>query len=58
LCGISLVLASHGATEFPAVCALAESVAQTLGVDWLPIEESSHITGGGPAPIEHLPPAI
>jgi putative NIF3 family GTP cyclohydrolase 1 type 2 len=57
-CGISLVLASHAATEFPAVSALAESVAQVLALEWQPIDESPHITGGGHAPIEHLPRGI
>jgi putative NIF3 family GTP cyclohydrolase 1 type 2 len=57
-CGISLVLASHAATEFPAVCALADSVAQTLALQWQPIDGDRHITGGGRAPIEYSPRAI
>jgi putative NIF3 family GTP cyclohydrolase 1 type 2 len=54
-CGVSLVLASHATTEFPAVCALAESVAQALALEWQAIDESPHVTGGGYAPLEHAP---
>jgi putative NIF3 family GTP cyclohydrolase 1 type 2 len=57
-CGLSLVLASHSATEFPAVCALVASVAQALALDWTPIAGDPHITGGGRAPIEHAPRAL
>ncbi|MEP6591578.1 MAG: Nif3-like dinuclear metal center hexameric protein [Gemmatimonadota bacterium] len=56
-CGVSLVLASHSATELSAVCALAASTAHELVLDWVPIEGDTHITGGGRAPIEHSPRA-
>jgi putative NIF3 family GTP cyclohydrolase 1 type 2 len=50
---LSLILASHDATEFPAVSQLVGSVAAALGLGWQPIRETAFITGGGPAPIEH-----
>jgi putative NIF3 family GTP cyclohydrolase 1 type 2 len=50
---LSLVFATHGATEFPAVCAFVASVATTLALEWRAIRESPDITGGGRAPIEH-----
>jgi len=50
---LSLVLASHDATEFPAVCHFVESVASALGLDWRRLQEAEFITGGGEAPIEH-----
>ena len=51
--GLSLVFATHAATEFPAVCAVVESMASALTLAWQPIRESPDITGGGRAPIEH-----
>ena len=50
---LSLVLASHDATEFPGVCHFVRSVAAALGLDWHQIQEAAFITGGGHAPIEH-----
>lgn len=50
---LSLVLASHDATEFPAVAHFVASVAAALDLDWHPLRESRFITGGGAAPIEH-----
>jgi len=51
--GLSLVLASHDATEFPGVCRFVKSVAAALGLDYQEIHEAAFITGGGHAPIEH-----
>lgn len=53
---LSLVFASHAATEFPAVCAFVASVADALGLEWQAIHESEFITGGGRAPIERSSP--
>jgi putative NIF3 family GTP cyclohydrolase 1 type 2 len=50
---LSLLLASHDATEFPGVCHFVGSVAAALGLDWHQIQEADFITGGGHAPIEH-----
>ncbi|HEX5180293.1 MAG TPA: Nif3-like dinuclear metal center hexameric protein [Gemmatimonadaceae bacterium] len=50
---LSLVLASHNATEFPGVCHFVESVAAALGLEYREIREAAFITGGGQAPIEH-----
>lgn len=50
---LSLVFATHAATELPAVCAFVETTASALGVEWSAIRESEHISGGGRAPIEH-----
>jgi putative NIF3 family GTP cyclohydrolase 1 type 2 len=50
---LSLVFASHDATEFPGVCHFVKSVAAALGLDWQQIQEAECITGGGHAPIEH-----
>lgn len=54
---MSLVLASHHATEFPGICALAERAAGELGVAWVPIPEAPGVAGNGRAPLEILPPA-
>ncbi len=51
--GMSLVYATHAATEFPAVTAFVASVAAELKVDFVAIPEAEWITGGGRAPIEH-----
>lgn len=56
--GLSLVLASHDATEFPAVCTLVASMASALSLEWHAIPEAEFITGGGRAPVEHRPRAI
>jgi putative NIF3 family GTP cyclohydrolase 1 type 2 len=50
---LSLVLASHDATEFPGVCHFVKSVAAAFGLDYQEIHEAASITGGGHAPIEH-----
>lgn len=50
--GMSLVLASHHATEFPGICALAERAAGELGIPWTPLPEAAHLAGGGPGAIE------
>jgi putative NIF3 family GTP cyclohydrolase 1 type 2 len=50
--GLSLVYASHMATEFPAICDFAQSVAGALHVSYVPIPEAPWITGGGKAPLE------
>jgi len=50
---LSLVLASHDATEFPGVCHFVKSVSAALGLDYQEIQEAAFITGGGQAPIEH-----
>lgn len=55
--GMSLVLASHHATEFPGICALAERAAAELGLAWMPIPEAAGVAGNGRAPQEILPPA-
>ena len=52
-CGISLVYATHAATEFPAICAFAASVAAAFGVPCVDLPETPSITGGGPAPLEY-----
>ena len=50
--GLSLVYASHSATEFPAICHFAQSVADALHVSYASIPEAPWITGGGKAPLE------
>ena len=50
--GLSLICATHDATEFPGICAFVERVAAASGIPWRPIHESSHVSGGGIAPIE------
>ena len=50
--GLSLVYASHLATEFPAICDLAQSVAEALHVSYVAVPEAPWITGGGRAPLE------
>jgi putative NIF3 family GTP cyclohydrolase 1 type 2 len=50
---LSLVLASHDATEFPAVSQFVAGAAAALRLDWRPLREPGCITGGGLAPIEH-----
>lgn len=52
---LSLVFASHGATEFPAVTAFVAALAEELGLEWRAIREAEHIAGGGRAPIQHTP---
>jgi putative NIF3 family GTP cyclohydrolase 1 type 2 len=51
--GLSLVYATHAATEFPSICDFAKSVAGALGVEFVAIPESPWITGGGRAPLEY-----
>lgn len=51
--GVSLVYASHTATEFPAICDFVRSVAEAIAVDFIAIPESPWITGGGRAPLEY-----
>lgn len=51
--GVSLVYATHAATEFPAICDFAKSVADAMDVEFIAIAESSWITGGGRAPLEY-----
>ena len=50
---LSLVFASHDATEFPAVTHFVAGVAAALDLDWHPLREPDCITGGGAARIEH-----
>jgi dinuclear metal center YbgI/SA1388 family protein len=50
---VSLVLASHHATEFPGICALAEHAARELGVEWVALPEAAGVAGGGRAPLEY-----
>jgi len=51
--GISLIYATHAATEFPAICDFARSVAEAIAVEFVVIPESPWITGGGRAPLEY-----
>jgi putative NIF3 family GTP cyclohydrolase 1 type 2 len=51
-CGLSLVYATHMATEFPAICAFAASVATALELPCIDLPETASITGGGRAPLE------
>lgn len=51
--GLSLVYATHTATEFPSICDFTRSVAEACNLDWTPIRESPWITGGGKAPLEY-----
>ena len=53
--GMNLALASHHATEFPGICALAGHVAAELGVEWVPLPEAEGVAGGGRAPVERVP---
>ena len=53
--GMNLVLASHHATEFPGICALAEQVAAELGLAWVPLPEAEGVAGGGRTPVERVP---
>lgn len=55
--GMSLATASHQATEFPGIQALAGHAAAALGIDWVPLPEQPGVAGGGRAPIEAVPPA-
>ncbi len=50
--GLSLVFATHDATEFPGVCAFVERVAVASGLPWIPIPDLPDISGGGMASIE------
>lgn len=50
--GLSLVYASHLATEFPAICDFAQAVAYALHISYVAIPEAPWITGGGKAPLE------
>ncbi len=52
-CGLTLVYATHAATEFPAICAFAASVAAELGLLSVDLPETASITGGGRAPLEY-----
>jgi putative NIF3 family GTP cyclohydrolase 1 type 2 len=52
-CGLNLVYATHTATEFPAICVFAASVAAELGLLSIDLPETASITGGGPAPLEY-----
>ena len=51
--GMTLVLASHVATEFPGVCALAADTAIKFGLPWVALPEAPDITGGGKAPLQY-----
>lgn len=51
--GLSLVYATHAATEFPSICEFATSVAAALELEVICIPEARWITGGGRAPIEY-----
>lgn len=55
--GMSLVTASHQATEFPGIQALAEHAAAGLGIGWVPLPEQAGLEGGGRAPVEVVPPS-
>jgi putative NIF3 family GTP cyclohydrolase 1 type 2 len=50
--GLTLVYASHVATEFPGICALVAQTAAEFALPWVALPESSDITGGGKAPIQ------
>jgi putative NIF3 family GTP cyclohydrolase 1 type 2 len=50
--GLSLVYATHGATEFPSVCDFAASVADEMAVSFVTIPDPPWISGGGRAPLE------
>jgi predicted secreted Zn-dependent protease len=52
-CGLTLVYATHTATEFPAICAFVASVAEALGLFSVNLPETASITGGGRAPLEY-----
>lgn len=51
--GLSLVYATHAGTEFPSIRDFAKSVADELGLTFVPIPESEWIIGGGRAPLEY-----
>lgn len=50
--GLSLVYATHGATEFPSICDFAASVAEALAVEFLAVPDPTWLSGGGRAPLE------
>ncbi|MEP6832367.1 MAG: Nif3-like dinuclear metal center hexameric protein, partial [Gemmatimonas sp.] len=52
-CDLSLVYATHVATEYPAICAFAASVSAALDLAFTAVPETKSITGGGRAPIEY-----
>ena len=49
--GLTLVYASHVATEFPGICALAAHTGAEYGLPWVALPEAVDITGGGKAPL-------
>jgi putative NIF3 family GTP cyclohydrolase 1 type 2 len=51
--GLTLVYASHFATEFPGICALAAHTASRFGLPWVALPEGAGITGGGTAPCQY-----
>lgn len=51
--GLTLVLASHVATEFPGICTLAADTAKRFGLPWVALPEAPGITGGGKAPLQY-----
>lgn len=51
--GLSLVYATHAATEFPSICDFTKSVADVFGLAFVALPESEWITGGGSAPVEY-----
>lgn len=51
--GLTLVYASHAATEFPGICSLAAGTAHAFGLPWVALPEASDITGGGKAPLQY-----
>jgi putative NIF3 family GTP cyclohydrolase 1 type 2 len=51
--GLTLVLTSHVATEFPGICALVADTAGRFGLSWVALPEAPGITGGGKAPLQY-----
>jgi putative NIF3 family GTP cyclohydrolase 1 type 2 len=51
--GLTLVYASHVATEFPGICALTAHIGTKFGLPWVALPESVDITGGGKAPLQY-----
>jgi len=51
--GLTLVYASHVATEFPGICALAAHTAAKFDLPWTPLPEAAEITRGGKAPVQY-----
>lgn len=51
--GMTLVYASHVATEFPGICALAAHISAEFALPWVALPEAIEITGGGKAPLQY-----